>query len=672
VVNPKLPVIWYGGDYYPEQWDEETFERDIRMFKEAGINVVTLGVFSWSLIQPDENTYDFSFFEKVMDRLYKEGIYVCLATPTSAPPHWMTQKYPEILLTDVNGVKREKGGRQNFCPNSEKYRYFARNIAEKLAEHFKDHPALVLWHVNNEYLNYCYCDICRGKFQNWLKEKYGTLDELNRRWNTRFWSQTFTAWEEIPVPTTRSVLFWRKDRYQSVLPELYLDYRRFMTQSMLECFLEEYRAIKKHTPDIPVTTNLIAATFKEWNYFEWANHMDVAAWDNYPGYREDFSVISLRHSLIRGLKEGKPFVLMEQSPSQACWRWYNPQKRPGEMRLWSYHALAHGAETLMFFQLRQSKGGVEKFHGAVITHVDSPNTRVFQEVKRVGEEIKSLSDILDTRVVSQTALLFDWESWWAMEDTLTPNIDFKYLNEAEKYFKALVKTGLGVDVVGKDQNFEGYRIIVAPALYMVDEELARKLKDYVSNGGILILTTMSGIVDEDDQVVLGGYPGYLRDLMGGYVEEIDALPPEEKNEILMFGKRYECSLVFDYIKTTTAEVLGRFGRDYYMNEPAVLRNRYGGGWVYYVGSSASFDLVWDLVKFIEREHDLRAEITPPDGVEVIKKVKGEKTFYFLFNHSHEPQIVDLPEGTFRDLIKGNLYEKKARLQPLDVLILLKE
>lgn len=672
MINPKLPKIWYGGDYYPEQWDEKTWEEDLRLFKLAGIDVVTLGVFAWSLIQPDEETYDFSFLDMMVDKLYQNGIHVCLATPTAAPPHWMTQKYPEVLLVDINGNRKEKGGRANFCPNSEKYRYFARNVAEKLAEHFKDHPAIVLWHVNNEYLNYCYCENCAKKFREWLKKKYGSLEELNKRWYTRFWSQTFTDWEEIPVPTTRSVLFMRKDRYESALPELYLDYRRFMSESMLECFLEEYKAIKKHTPHVPVTTNLIAATFKPWNYFEWGKHMDVVAWDNYPDYREDFSVVALRHSLVRGLKGGKPFVLMEQSPSQASWKWYNPQKRPKVMRLWTYQAIAHGAETAMFFQMRQSKAGVEKFHGAVITHVGNEHTRVFREVAQVGAELKKLGDtLLDSKVVSRSALLFDWESWWALEDSPNPNIDFLYLREVEKYFKALLESGIGVDIISKEEDFKKYDIIVAPALYMIEKETAEKLKDFVSAGGIFLTTTMSGIVDENGHVVLGGYPGLLRELLGLWVEEIDALPPSDANEVVIFGKRYTCRLVFDVIRTTTAKTLGRYEKDYHAGQPCVTVNAYGKGFAYYVGSSVEYALVKDLILHMLRAHNIHPEIEPPEGVEFVKKEKNGRHFYFLLNHSDSKRTVEIPEGLFRDLLTDKEFFGVVELEPKDVVILVK-
>ncbi|MFN3699145.1 MAG: beta-galactosidase, partial [Dictyoglomus sp.] len=505
MINPKLPYIWYGGDYNPEQWSKDIWQEDIRLFKLANINIATVNVFSWSLLQPSEDEYDFSLLDEIIEKLYENGIYICLATSTASQPHWMSVKYPEVLPVDINGNKRSHGGRVNFCPNSKIYRYFSGKLVEKLAERYANHPAIVVWHIANEYGTYCYCETCEKEFREWLKKKYGTLEELNKRWYTTFWGQTIYDWNEITVPTLRNVIFhhWITGKLSTVAQGMVLDYYRFMNESILECYLNEYRIIKKYNPNIPVTTNLMG-TFKPLNYFEWAKHMDVVSWDSYPFYEDDYINVAFRHALMRGLKQGEPFMLMEQTPSQTNWHPYCYIKRPKVMRLLSYQALAQGADTVMFFQLRQSRGGPEKFHGAVISHAGHENTRVFREVKELGEELKKLGDkILGSKVNSQTAVLFDWENWWALENSQGPSAAINYPQGVESYYRALFENQLGVDIIGIEDNFEKYKLIVAPLLYMIKPGLEEKIKNYVEKGGIFITTTLSGIVDENDLVYLG-------------------------------------------------------------------------------------------------------------------------------------------------------------------------
>lgn len=372
----KLDQIVYGGDYNPEQWPKEVWKEDMQMLKDAGIDIVTLNVFSWARLQPNETTYDFSLLDEIMELVRANGMKVCLATSTAVHPAWMAKKYPDILRVNFQGIKRKFGDRHNSCPNSPTYRKYAARLAGKLAEHYKDYDNIVAWHVSNEFGGECYCENCEKEFRVWLQKKYRTIDALNQAWDTAFWGHTFYDWDEIVVPDMRSEHF-ETDR--TTFQGISLDYRRFMSDSMLECYELEEKAIKEVIEDAVVTTNLMGF-YKPLDYFKWAKKMDFVSWDNYPSNEDSYAKIAMAHDLMRGIKGGEPFALMEQTPSVTNWLPYNALKRPGVMRLWSYQAVAHGADTVMFFQMRRSIGACEKYHGAVIDHAGSRQARVYKEV----------------------------------------------------------------------------------------------------------------------------------------------------------------------------------------------------------------------------------------------------------------------------------------------------
>ena len=664
MLSGKLPKIWYGGDYNPEQWDDpHIWEEDIRMFKLAGIDVATLNVFSWAMIQPDETTYNFDFLDATINRLYENGIYTCLATGTGAHPAWMAKKYPDILRVDYQGRKRKFGGRHNSCPNSPTYRRYAPLLAEKLAERYKDHPAIVAWHVSNEYGGYCYCERCEAAFREWLKKRYGTLENLNRAWNTRFWGHTFYDWDEIVAPNELSEE-WNGNRtnFQGIS----IDYRRFQSDSLLECYKLEYDAIKKHTPHIPVTTNLMG-TYPELDYFKWAKHLDVVSWDNYPAVDTPVSLIAMTHDLMRGLKGGQPFMLMEQTPSQQNWQPYNSLKRPGVMRLWSWQAVARGADTVMFFQLRRSVGACEKFHGAVIAHVGHEHTRVFREVAELGEELKKLGDrVLDARVEAKVAIVYDWENRWGITLSSGPSIALDYVREVHNYYDALFRRNIQVDMIGVDEPLDKYDIVIAPVLYMVKPGYAAKLEAFVERGGTFVTTFFSGIVDERDIVRTGGYPGELRRMLGIWAEEIDALPPDRKNRIVMktpYGElagEYECGLLCDLIHPEGAETIAVYGDDFYAGMPAVTVNRFGAGRAWYVASSPDAAFLERFLGTLCAEKNIRPLVkAAPEGVECSRRVKDGRGILFLLNHNAEPKEVELHEGRYTDLLSGETAEGRT-------------
>ncbi|GAA0137823.1 beta-galactosidase [Paenibacillus sp. YSY-4.3] len=672
MINDKLPKIWYGGDYNPEQWGPEAWSEDDRMFKLAGIDVATINVFAWAVLQPDEETYDFSALDATIDRLYNNGVYVCLGTSTAAHPAWMAKKYPDVTRVDVQGRKRKFGGRHNSCPNSPTYRKYSARIAGKLAERYKDHPALLIWHVSNEYGGYCYCDNCAKAFRVWLKQRYGTIENVNKAWNTRFWGHTFYEWDEIVQPSELSEE-WNGNRtnFQGIS----LDYRRFMSDSLLECYKLEHDEIRKHTPNIPITTNLMG-TYPELDYFKWGKEMDVVSWDNYPSLDTPISFTAMSHDLMRGLRSGQPFMLMEQTPSQQNWQAYNSLKRPGVMRLWSYQAVARGADTVMFFQLRRSVGACEKYHGAVIEHVGHEHTRVFRECAELGRELQQLSDkLIDARTQARVAIVYDWENRWAIELSSGPTVALNYVNEVHKFYGALFEQNIEADMVSVEEDFSKYDIVIAPVMYMVKPGFAKKTEEYVAGGGTFVTTFFSGIVNENDIVTLGGYPGELRSLLGIWAEEIDALFPDQKNRIVMkqpWGElqgEYDCGLLCDLIHSEGAEVLAEYGDDFYQGMPVVTRNRFGSGQAYYVASSPDGSFLKGFLSNLCAEKGIEPLVSAGEGLESARRVKNGNAYLFLLNHNAAPAEVQIGDNEQKDLLTNETVKGSVTVPGRGVMIL---
>ena len=481
-----------------------------------------------------------------------------------------------------------------------------------------------------------------------------------------FWGHTVYDWDDVVPPNALSDGIGSE---KTAFAGISIDYRRFYSDSQLACFKMERDAIRSVKPDAFVTTNLMG-TFKGLDYFKWAKEMDVVSWDNYPSYDTPWSSIAMTHDLMRGLKD-EPFMLMEQTPSQQNWQKYNSLKRPGQMRAQSYQTLAHGADTIQFFQLRRSVGGCEKFHGAVIAHAGSENTRVFREVAQLGAELESFGDrTLGSRNEAEVGLIFDWDNYWALEYTSGPSEDLKYVDQIHQYYQYFYKKNIGVDMIPVDADFSKYKIVVAPVLYMVKDGMKEALENFVKNGGILITTFMSGIVGQSDNVYLGGYPGPLREMAGVWVEEIDALAPEQKNKAKFAdGSTAACGLLFDLMHLEGAKALASYEEDFYAGMPAASKNTYGKGTTYYIATQFEEEGLAKILDQAVQEAGVSSVIPEETGLEVVTRVSDTTRFYFVMNFTDEEQI--LPESLTgkKDMISQKMTEHGMKLKKWDVLLL---
>jgi beta-galactosidase len=639
----------------------------MRLMKLAKVNMVSINIFSWAILEPRPDHYHFDQLDCIMDLLAENGIAVDLATATASPPPWMSSLYPSMLPVTREGIRLSHGSRQHYCPNSPDFRCKSAMLVERLAERYRIHPALKMWHLNNEYgchTSQCYCDTCAQAFRGWLQERYHTLEILNDAWGTSFWSQRYSSWEEILPP--------RISPAQNN-PGQCLDYWRFMSDSLLGCYRVEEEILRKVTPHIPLTTNFMVG-FKPVDIFAWASYLDIISFDMYPTQTTPAWRNALPHDLMRSLKSGQPHLVMEQSPSQVNWMEQNPHKRPGQMRLHTLQAIAHGADGMMFFQWRQSKTGAEKFHSAVVSHQDSEHTRIFRQVAQVGAELEKLAPaVAGSRITAQVALLMDWHNWWAVEYQPGPSNCLHYFEQLASYYHPFHQLNIAIDIVEPMCDLSRYRLVIAPLLYMLRPGVAKNLEQFVEQGGTLLTTFFSGIVDEKDHVTLGGYPAELRTLLGIHVEEFDPWTPEMTNKIAIkdgpLAGIYPCTLWGELLHLEGAQALGVFAHDYYANGPALTVNQYGQGRAYYLATQPVDVLLANLAKELCHEVGVESVLQAPKGIEVTKRVRADgRAIYFLLNHTQHAHHVLLPTGTFLSLLDGKSITAKIEVSAMNVVV----
>jgi beta-galactosidase len=658
--------IALGGDYNPEQWREEIWREDVRLMKEAYINLVTVGVFSWSKFQPTERRYDFEWMDRLMDLLARNGIGVCMATGTASPPPWMTHRYPDVLPVTDEGVRLNVGSRQQFSPSSGVYRRFAEALVRKLARRYKGHPALKTWHVNNEYachIRECHGDESTASFRRWLQSKYGSLERLNEAWGTDFWSQRYSRWDEILTP--------RRAPYHTN-PSQCLDFKRFTSDEFLALLRMELKILRSEAPGIPITTNFMGF-FKPLDYRSWATDLDYVSWDSYPDPQDETTArrtAAAEHDLMRSLKPDRPFLLMEQASSAVVFRPTNKPKRPGLQRLWSYQAIARGADGIMFFQWRASKVGAEKFHSAVIQHAPTDQSRIFREVKQLGKELAHLDPVVGSIQKNKVAFVFDWSNWWALELKSKPK-EINYTEEVRHLHEYFYERNIGVDFVTPLADLRKYDLVVAPTLYLLSSAEAANIDRYVFGGGTLVGTYFTGIVDEYDHVITGGYPAFLRRVFGLWIEEWVPYNDGCFNAVRLTGssKRFSCTHWCDLIHLEGAEALAVYSRDYFNGMPAVASHSHGKGTAFYLGTRLDVSgRDWLLEKAVRRSK-LWLPPKVPSGIELTMRESSNARYLFLLNHGPRPVTVSLAGRQGRELITGKATSTRVRISPLDVRVL---
>lgn len=672
-----VPHMIHGGDYNPDQWLDypEILSEDIRLMKLAGINSATVAIFAWSALEPREGEFHLDWLEEIVDNLYKNGIYTVLATPSGARPAWLDLAYPEACRTESNGDKRTHGVRQNHCMTSPVFREKVARIDRVLAERFANHPGVKMWHISNEFGGFCYCEKCRQKFRSFLRDKYhNDIKELNREWWTAFWSHTFDDFDQIDPPGPLGELY---------VHGLNLDWMRFTTWNTCDFLDSEAAVLRQYAPNIPITTNLMG-TYRYLNYFEMAKHIDVVSWDAYPQYHaasmsdaETAVDIGFKHDLMRSLLR-RPFMLMESTPSCVNWTNINKMKRPGMHRLASLQTVAHGADTIQYFQWRKSRGASEKFHGAVVDHEGSENTRVFREVAELGKDLAKLDEIIGTDTPAEAGIVYDWENEWAIADFQGFKHDRKYYETAKDFYRGFFNHARNVDFVPREGDFSRYKLLVAPMLYMTSEKTTDLLEKYVREGGTLVCTYMTGYVNENDLVHLGGFPGgKLRKIFGIWAEEMDVLHDNEhmqnkyeENELGLSGT-FESRDFCEVIHPEGAEVIARYTAEYYAGTPCITVNAYGQGKAYFIGTRQNAEETEKIVNAIAARAGVHKIIAaePPQDVKVLSRTDGDYEYVFITNYALENRSVALDSGEYTDLLDGKTYTGSVTLEKYGVKVL---
>lgn len=658
-----FPHMIYGGDYNPEQWSPDIWHEDAWLMQEAGVNLVSLGIFSWARLEPAPEEFTFGWLDDVMDLLHAHGVRVNLATPTASPPPWLATLHPDSLPVTAEGIKLWHGSRRHYCPHSPDYHSYANRIVTRLAERYREHPALAMWHVDNEYgchVSECFCDTSTEAFRAWLRGRYGSLDALNAAWGTSFWSQYYGEWEEIIGP--------RRAPAQNN-PTQRLDWLRFCSDSWVACFDAQKAILRTLTPDIPITTNFMSF-FKPIDYWKFAAREDIVSHDSYPDPSDPDRVAKagMVFDLMRSLGGGKPWLLMEQASSHVNWRTHNAPKAPGMMRLGSYQAVAHGADGVMFFQWRASKAGSERFHSGMVPH-SGTDTRTWREVKALGNELRGLDALPGSRIKADVAIVFDWNNWWALEGDGKPSADVKMLPGVTGIYAELFRRNIAVDFVQPEGDLSPYQLVIAPNLYLASEQAAQNIEAHVSEGGTLLMTFFSGIVDQNDQVLVGGYPALFRKTLGLWVEDFAALAEGQTGSITASdGRQLGCELWRDVIRLDGAQALAGYTDGTLAGVPAVTRYQFGKGRSFYAGTQLGQDeLAWLLDQALG-EAGVKPVLDAPDGVEVTRRSDGTHDWLFVLNYSDQAVEVGLP-GDGVDLISGAAVSGSIRLGPVEVAIM---
>ncbi|MBK3627053.1 beta-galactosidase [Streptomyces sp. MBT49] len=644
-----LTRLAFGGDYNPEQWPESVWQDDVRLMREAGVTMVSVGIFSWALLETSPGEYDFGWLDRVIALLHDNGIRVDLGTPTVAPPVWFYRQHPDALPVTAEGVRLEFGSRGAICHSNADYRAAAANITTRLAERYGDHPALAMWHVHNEYgvpVSACYCDSCAAHFRRWLETTYGTVDAVNEAWGTAFWGQRYASFDDINPPRATPTVG---------NPGQALDYKRFADATMRENFRAERDILHRLAPGVPVTTNFMTALSQcdSVDYWAWGRAVDIVTNDHYlitDGRRTHVN-LAMAADLTRSVAGGAPWILLEHSTSGINWQPRNPAKAPGQMARNSLGHVARGSEGAMFFQWRQSRRGAEKFHSAMVPH-GGTDTRVWREVVELGAGLDSLASVRGTRTEADVAVLWDWHSWWAQSLDWRPSEDADPRERADAFYEALYDRHLTVDFAHPEADLSRYPLVVVPALYLMTEAAGNNLAEYVAGGGTLVVSYFSGIVDEHDAVHEGACPGALRDVLGLTVEEFSPLLAGEDVRLSgPDGQDLTGDVWTEFVVPRGAETVWTYAEGLTAGHPAVTRHRLGDGTAWYVSTRLGPEGLDALLGRAAEDAGISPRADLPYDVEVVRRSGGTGSYLFAINHTAADAKVPL-ETSGTELLTG--------------------
>ncbi len=622
----------FGGDYNPEQWPREVWDEDIKLMLEAGVNLVTLGVFSWGLVEVGDADFRWGWFDDIIGLLHGHGIAIDLATPTAAPPIWLLAKHPEMMRVDADGRPEPPGVRLGWCPSSATFRSYGLRITKALAQRYGRHPAVRLWHVSNELGGHngrCYCDVSKAAFHRWLRRKYATIDVLNAAWGTAFWGHRLGSFEEVYLPKGSQVAH---------NPALHLDFERFSSEELLDYFFAEKEVIEQYS-SVTVTTNLMVNTRDVVDYPRWAEHLPIVANDHYLVGTDPHSEEELAFSAdrMRGMSRGRqPWMLMEHSTGSTTWQEHNRAKNPGELIRNSLAHVARGSDAAMFFQWRASSAGAEQFHSAMVPHTGT-NTKIWREVVELGHTLRRLHEIQGSKVEeARVAILYDTEADWAYSRGLKPAWSRRYAEEPTRWHRALHRRNVLVDVIAPWHELAGYQIIIVPTLFLVSDEDARRIAQAAAAGATVVIGYLSGIVDSDDRVRLGGYPGAFRELIGASSEEFFPLLPSAG---LKLDNGWEVRHWSEWVNVTDAEIVAAYADGPLTGRPAITRRDVSSGSAWYVSAGLSDSALGELTGELVANAGISAVADVPSGIEAVRRVGPDKSYLFLLNHTDEDLLV---------------------------------
>ncbi|MEV4969713.1 beta-galactosidase [Streptomyces scopuliridis] len=644
-----LEGLAFGGDYNPEQWPEEVWQEDVRLMREAGVNLVSLGIFSWALLEPEPGRYEFDWLDRIIGLLHEHGIRIDLATPTVAPPAWFYRAHPDALPVSREGMRYAFGSRGAICHSSRAYRAAAAAITEQLARRYGSHPALALWHVHNEYgvpVSACYCENCAVHFRRWLGATYATVDAVNEAWGTAFWGQRYGSFDEIEPPRATPTV---------CNPAQRLDYARFADATMRENFVRERDLLHRHSPGIPVTTNFMTALSQcdSVDYWAWGREVDLVTNDHYlitDGRRTHVN-LAMAADLTRSVAGGAPWLLLEHSTSGVNWQPRNPAKAPGQMARNSLAHVARGSDGAMFFQWRQSRRGAEKFHSSMLPHAGT-DSRVWREVVGLGAALGGLATVRGTKTAADAALVWDWQSWWAQRLEWRPSEDHDARERADTFYEALYDRHLTVDFAHPEADLSRYPLVVVPALYLAGEATGRNLRTYVENGGTLVVSYFSGIVDQHDAVHPGAHPGVLREVLGLTVEEFSPLGEGERVRLTAAdGAELTGDVWSEFVVPRGAETVWTYADGLAAGHPAITRHRRGRGTAWYVSTRLDSGALDTILDAAAEDAGIAPRTGLPRDIEVVRRTGEGGDYLFAVNHTGTDTKVPLPaHGT--ELLTG--------------------